>query len=311
MDLVSDYFINARQPTRADWKLGKNKIDKDMPDEAVLAAMENENVKVGKLVHEFLGAQSLKILPQAPFGDAVTQFVDKDDKHAMEAFVNESLTIQVRDLLAREDDDEDLDPAIERLRTQQERLFAEGQLKLPKKKGILRPRPMAWDSDEDGPWEDSELAYEQPDEDDDDEDGTPAPAAKRGRAAKLAGSDDDNASIISSTTKQTATKKAPAKKAPAKPRAPAKAKAPTKTPARAKKSVVEVSDDEDDDVMMFDAPSTAKAQPKRAAAAKGRQTQLNFSQPAKSQTARELSDDEISDEDAFEPMPSSKTSRKR
>jgi double-strand break repair protein MRE11 len=289
----------------ADVSTGKEKANKDMPDEAVLAAMTSDNIKVGKLVHEFLTAQSLKILPQAPFGDAVTQFVDKDDKHAVETFVNDSLSVQVRDLLAREVDDDDLEPAIERLRTQQEKLFADGVLKLSKKKGVLKPRPENWDDDYNGPWEDSLLAYEFVSGDEDD---TPAPATKRGKGL-AAGSDDDDASVISATAKKPTAKKAPVKKAPAKPRAPAKPKAPTKTPARGRKKATEPSDDEDEDVIMLDEPPPPppKSQPKRAAATKGRQTQLNFSQSqAKTQTARELSDDEISDEDAFEPMTSSR-----
>ncbi len=222
--------------------------------------------------------------------------------------MNESLTIQVRDLLAREVDEEDLDPAIERLRTQQEKLFADGLLKLPKKKGVLKKRPAAWDSENDGAWEDNDLAYELVSDDDD---ASPAPVGKRGRAAAVAGSDDDDASAISATTKKSAAKKAPAKKAAAKPRAPVKPKAAPKTTTRAEKPVAEPSDDEDDDLIMFDAPPP-KAQPKRAAAAKGRQTQLNFSQSQpKTQTAKEQSDDEISDDDAFEPMVSSRSSRKR
>jgi len=71
-----------------------------MPDEAVLAAQNAmETIKVEKLVHDFLTAQSLKILPQEPFGDAVYQFVDKQDKHAMENFVDENLAVQVKQLL--------------------------------------------------------------------------------------------------------------------------------------------------------------------------------------------------------------------
>ena len=81
-----------------------------MPEEGVLASlMSIDNVKVEKLVREFLVAQSLKILPRTHFGDAVTQYVDKDDKHAMETFVEESLTLQVQELLTidqGEDNDE-------------------------------------------------------------------------------------------------------------------------------------------------------------------------------------------------------------
>jgi double-strand break repair protein MRE11 len=277
-----------------------------MPEEAVIAAMTTENVKVDKLAKEFLLAQSLKILPQTAFGDAVGQFVEKDDKYAVEQFVNETLTLQIQGILAFEaqSDDEDIDPFMEQIRQKQEEAFASGVLKRPKRRGKLRPRPDTWDSDQQGEWEDAPGAFDPGDE----EDG--------------AGSD-DNASINSAAVAskrppvtKPAAKRAPAKaKAPPKAKAPAKAKAPTKAPTRGRKKVVasEPSDDEDmdDDVVMFDeAPPPAKSQPKRAAASKGRQTQLSFSQPAKTQASVELSDDEISDEeDAFEPMQSSSKRR--
>jgi double-strand break repair protein MRE11 len=283
-----------------------------MPEESVLAAMEQmDNIKVEKLVHDFLTAQSLKILPQEPFGDAVTQFVDKQDKLAMETFVDENLAVQVKQLLlANEDSDEELESNMDRIRTQQEELFKAGVLKRKSKNKKLRPRPQTWDSDEDGPWENQPGAVELSGAEEDEE--NVAPAGRRKKASSLL-SDDDDVSVVSGTTKKTATKKAPAKKAPPKPRAPAKSKAPTKVPAARgrKKAVTEPSDDEDNDsdvIMMDEAPAApAKSQPKRAAAAKGRQTQtqtqLSFSQQPKTSTARELSDDEISDDDdAFEPM---------
>ena len=285
----------------------RDKVEKDMPQDSVLAAMEIDNIKVEKLVHEFLTAQSLKILPQAPFGDAVREFVVRDDKHAMETFVDESLTTQVKELLlADEDEDEELESVMDRIRARQEALFEAGELRRPTKKGKLKPQPPTWDTDEDGEWAAQLGAFEA--SEDEDEDETPAPAGRRGKTSTVIS--DDDASVISGTTKKTVAKKAPAKKAPAKPRAPAKAKAPAKTPARGRKKVVEEpSDDEDNDsdVIMIDKPPPAKSQPKRVAATKGRQTQLNFSQSqaAKASTARELSDDEISDDDdAFEPLPS-------
>ena len=58
------------------------------------AAHTIDSVKVDKLVKEFLGAQSLTILPQNRFTDAVDQFVHKDDKDAMTEFVEESLRRQ-------------------------------------------------------------------------------------------------------------------------------------------------------------------------------------------------------------------------
>jgi double-strand break repair protein MRE11 len=249
-----------------------------MPEEAILASMTIDNVKIEKLVQEFLDMQSLKILPQAPFGDAVTQFVDKDDKH--------------------------IESAMERYRTQKERQFESGVRKRPRKKGKMKPRPDDWDSDMQGEWEDAAEAYEYVEEDE-----TPAPPVRRNRAAPISDDDSDGATPVPA-------KKAPAKRAPVK-KAPPK-KAPAKAPARGKKKAATPSDDdEDDDVIMLDddepqPPPKAKAQPRRAAAAKpaARQTQLNFSQATQGRSqANELSDDEISDDDAFEPMVSSNRRR--
>lgn len=263
--------------------------------------MTNDNVKVEKLVQEYLTAQSLKILPKAPFGDAVTQFVDKDDKHAMESFVNESLSAQVKEMLAMDEDgsDQDLDSIMEQLRQRQEQQFAAGILKRPRRIGRLKPRPATWDSDLDGDWEDAPGAYEMSEREDD----------------AAIGDSDDAASLASAiTTKKAPAKKAPAKKAAPKPRAPAKAptKAPTKASAkpatRRRNKILEPSDDDDDVIMMEDDAPSVKSQPQRAS--RTRQTQLTFSQTPKAQTAMELSDDEISDDDdAFEPMVTS--SRRR
>jgi double-strand break repair protein MRE11 len=101
-----------------------------LPEESVLAQLSLDAVKVEQLVKEFLEAQSLTILPQNSFEDAVTQFVDKDDKHAMEVFVNESLANQLKHLLdTNEVDEEDIVNEISQYRSKLEELFASGQLK--------------------------------------------------------------------------------------------------------------------------------------------------------------------------------------
>ena len=280
-----------------------------MPKEEVLAALAaSDNVKVERLVRTFLTAQSLKILPPSAFGDAVNQYVLKDDKHILEQFVGDSLEARVRDMMVmgEEDEDEDLNPLMEQLRERHEDAFIKGTAKLKKtQKTSLKKKPHMWDSDIDGHWEDAPEAFS-------------ADEAPAGRRRKGDSEEDEDLSDAGPMLKAT-TRKAPAKKAPAKPRAPpkakatAKAKAPAKkVPAKGRKKAVEPSDDEDDeDVIMLDPDSTlqAKSLPKRAVASRGRQSQLNFSQPPKSQTQtiKELSDDEISDDDAFEPMkPSSR-----
>lgn len=109
---------------------GRTNPDGEMPEESILAQLSIDNVKVEKLVREFLTAQSLIILPQNSFGDAVSQFVDKDDKHAMEMFVNESLAHQIKHLLEiDQQEDEGLQAAIDEYRSKLEQLFAAGRLK--------------------------------------------------------------------------------------------------------------------------------------------------------------------------------------
>ncbi|PLB33651.1 MRX complex nuclease subunit [Aspergillus candidus] len=122
-----------------------------------------DTVKVEQLVREFLSAQSLSILPQNSFGDAVSQFIDKDDKHAMEMFVNESLENQIKHLLDLDrdgdvDDEEQgqssLRNAMEKYRTQMEDMFSRGIKKRTRGKRRFKPKPDGWDSEFDGAWED-------------------------------------------------------------------------------------------------------------------------------------------------------------
>ncbi|KAL8871091.1 MAG: hypothetical protein Q9174_003010 [Haloplaca sp. 1 TL-2023] len=301
----------------------------DMPEESVLAELTVDTVRIDKLVREYLEAQSLTILPQNSFGDAVSQFVDKNDPHAMDMFVQESLKSQVKHLMGVDEIDEDeLMGMVDQHRANLEAKFAAGELK-NKRKGKVIPAPDGWNSDFDGPWADQPGAIaivddQAPAEDDDQESVVP-PTKGRGRGAA-------------------ASKKAAA---PSKKAAPAKG-------GRGKKKVVEEESEDDDDVPMLDddeeedqsplftQPSpptraTKKAAPRKASPPKRTpapranaratkkppaksQARLDFSQPTFSQPkpqsngtskkAHELSDDQISDEeDAFEPAPSTATLR--
>ncbi|KAJ9623225.1 meiotic recombination [Taxawa tesnikishii (nom. ined.)] len=322
----------------------KTKDEPEMPEESILAQITIDTVKVEKLVREFLTAQSLTILPQNSFGDAVAQFVDKDDKHAMEMFVEESLKNQFEHLKTSDDvDEDDIAEAMEQYRVKLEELFAQGHLKRPKKGGKTKPRPDNWDSDLDGNWSDQPGARIHSDNDamDVDEDADlgsipPKPARGRGKAA--------------GTTRKTA--------------AATKRAAPARTTGRGKKKLVVEEEDEDEEeeeepILIDDdeddeeeeesqglfvsqakkapAKTTTRraASPKKKAQARstttratrapaGQQTTLNFSQsqPAtqtrqtngtRGRRAQEPSDDEISDDDdAFEPPPpTARTNRTR
>ncbi|KAI3327928.1 double-strand break repair protein mus-23 [Xylariaceae sp. AK1471] len=312
-----------------------------LSDEVVASLAEMDSVKVAKLVEEYLKAQSLKILPQAPFGDAVTQFVDKDDKHAMEFFVSESLSGQVKQMLSLEENDEDLESAMQRIKQKLEQQFATGQLKRGARR-IYKPKPDEWDSDLDGHWEDQPEALDTAPLVQE----TSQPAQPRGRGRKPARSafiddededmndiaeDDGEKEVPAPKTKRPP--KATATRAKAVPKAPAK-KAPAKGRGRGRKQA-EDEEDEDEDVFMddgnYDPPAlppkrttttkaaTTRSQPSKsqtssrasasASAPKPRQTRLNFSQKASQQEPLEISDDEISD-DPFESAPASRA-RKR
>jgi double-strand break repair protein MRE11 len=204
----------------------------DMPEEAVLQQITLDSVKVEKLVREFLKAQSLTILPQNSFGDAVSQFVDKDDKHAMEAFVNESLASQMKNLLGSEGsiEDEDMAEIMGGFKTHLEDMWSKGTLKRTVRTDKkLKPKPANWDSDMDGSWAEQPAALVQSDsngEEDDDDVVQPKTKATRGRGGKATG-----------TTRKTA---AATKKA-----APAK-----KTTARKRQPIEEESEEEDDVIMV-------------------------------------------------------------
>ncbi|KAI5279863.1 meiotic recombination, partial [Ascosphaera aggregata] len=175
-----------------------------------------DSVKVEKLVREYLQAQSLTILPENSFGDAVSQFVDKDDKHAVEIFLNETLQAQSKHLLsldARGDIDANAGDVEEQLnlsgdethldgttrvsiiedemathRTRLEEQFskrgATATSRLAAARRRFKPKPDGWDTDFDGVWEDQPGALMVSDEENEGEasEAAPPPATTmRGR----------------------------------------------------------------------------------------------------------------------------------
>ena len=293
-----------------------------LPEESILAQLSVDSVKIEKLVREFLTAQSLTILPQNSFGDAVSQYVDKDDKHAMEMFVNESLSNQIKNLMDVDRvEEDDLQNAMDRYKSKLEELFAAGHLRKTKKARV-KPRPDDWDSDIDGGhWEDQPGALIRSDD-------------------EAAGEDDEVASLLSTTSAARGRGKAAAAAATSSTTAAAKKTQPATTGRSKRKVVEEGSEEEENDVVMVDSDeeesslfvkpgpiarggrktepakksaSPVKRTPARApATASAKQSKLNFSQPAtqriqangKGSKAQEVSGDEISDDDdAFDPPP--------
>jgi len=279
-------------------------------------------------VQEYLAAQRLKVLPQGEFEDAVNQFVNKDDKTAMETFVNETLGNQLQGLLDMNCEEEDLDGGMETIRETREKVFREVLLNSRARRAKpAGPRPDDWDSDFDGSYPNvtdaatdsvsraakapsqapargrarQPAAFDDEEDEDMDDVAAPAPAeapARRGATAK--------------------TKSAPAKKAAPKKAAPKKA--PAKTRSR-KKGPFEDSDEDESELDAFvddddepPAPPPPRAAPKRATG-RAKQSTLNFTQSQRPKRAApkvlEISDDEISEDDAFESAPTTRSSRRK
>ncbi|KAI5805062.1 meiotic recombination protein Mre11 [Geopyxis carbonaria] len=271
-------------------------------DSAVLAEYggDIENVKVENLVKEFLEDATLEILPENGLGDAVGQFVDKDDKHAVETFVEDSLKAYITKMREYEDlNEETIGDVITAHKSYLEDLFERGQVKIKRRKDKIKEKPDNWDSDIDGEWADQPAAQIHSDDqlqdpDDDDSEGPRATTSARGRGR-------GRGRGARGGTTATARK-------PAASTAAAKKKAPAKATTRGKKKVIESesedeempdipaeeSDSDDDDEPVIAPPkrtratpaaSTAKKPAARAAPASKssasrpppKQSQLNFS----------------------------------
>lgn len=308
----------------------------DMPDVARMAELSLDNVKVEELVEEFLTAQSLTILPSAEFSHSVGLYVDKDDKHAMVEFIGDQLEKQVKSMVDNGEDDVDEDRILElmeQFKQSMEEAYARGELKRSRRKGSRKPKPDGWDSELDGEWENDPASIirsgdEMQAEDDDEESAAPKKTSGRARGGKAA---------AGSTRKTAATtaKKAPAKAANGRSRK----KQVSEDEEDEEEDVVMLDDDEEDDDEGIFVPQTKKPPAKKTTTAKaaakpsargtpkpstrgaktaaptGRQSQLNFGSQsngaasrttngraaAPKQRLQEPSEDEISDDDAFEP----------
>ena len=89
-----------------------------------------ENIKVENLVREFMDQATLEILPTNGLGDAVGQFIDKDDRHAVETFVEDSLKAYLAKMRDFEDlNDEKIAEVVTKHKSYLEDQFARGLVK--------------------------------------------------------------------------------------------------------------------------------------------------------------------------------------
>ncbi|KAK5083489.1 meiotic recombination [Lithohypha guttulata] len=247
---VVQFYIKKRTVVAARTKASEElKQLMDRPETA-------ESVKVSKLVAEFLSAQSLTILPQNYFGDAVNQYIEKDDKHAMDLFVDDSLSKQIQamvDMNAEQDEmDDDMTAGFSDFRARLEEQFMKGEIKRKAgDKSIYKPKPPDYDSEMDGPWEEQAAACitvgadkDGDAESDNDSDATPkpahAPARGRGRGRGARGG----------TTSTRARGGAAVKKTTA-----SRSSATTSTRGKGRKKIIEEESEEEDansDIIMLD-----------------------------------------------------------
>ncbi|PHH61485.1 hypothetical protein CDD81_332 [Ophiocordyceps australis] len=304
------FFYRKKSPQR--------KTTATTPDQVAEAAADaNDTIKVESLVQEFLSAQSFKVFPQGPFGDAVNQFTTKDDKHAMELFVSEHLDGQVLQLLGLESENQDLSSAMDEYRKRLEQQGASSGTLASKqasgRKRVLRPKPDMWDSDFDGNWEDEPDAWTFQDEPSLASSTSAAQTRRKPRQTESEtpmdmdmDDDDDDALPAARPTRKTATTTTRGKASK-----PTATKPPARKPAARSRARKEPESEEEDVIIETDedeAPRTRAATTTRrggrAAAPRTRpmrQTRIAFSQQSTRQSR--VSDDEVSEDDAFEPAP--------
>ncbi|KAK2752884.1 meiotic recombination [Arachnomyces sp. PD_36] len=255
--------VQFHRKKKAGSALSKDNID--VPDESLSSGLASlDTVKVEKLVREFLTAQSLTILPQNSFGDAVSQFVDKDDKHAMEMFVNESLENQIKHLLALDrdpdnemdyDDEEgqsSLQEAMDKYRNQLEEMFSKGAARKRGGKKRFKPRPDGWDSEFDGVWEDQPGALIHSDHeggDQDEEEGNSRTTAARARTTTSASTRGRRGAARGGRAASTATSTRGGRTAAASTKRTA-APATTSRSRRQQQHVISDDEDADEDIIM-------------------------------------------------------------
>lgn len=282
-----------------------------------MEAIGNDDViKPDVLVGEFLEQSSLKVLPKNEFISRLVDFVNKGGPHAMDEFVEESLSKSLKAIVKLQDADPeaDIEGLLEVVKERAEQMYAQkGRSSGPRRR--MKERPDDYDSDLGAHWGDDPSHWYET-----------APKKTTSSRNRRSGSDDDvemddlfvsqadqDESLASQPAKPApkrgaAAKKAPAKKAPATKKAPAARGRPKKKSGFIEDSDEDEEDDEEageEDAMSVDAfvdedeeadppapppkratrttkaaaPKTTSSRAKKAApAAKTRQSTLNFSQ---------------------------------
>ncbi|KAJ7704437.1 DNA repair exonuclease [Mycena rosella] len=224
----------------------------DDPLDAGLSSSEKlARVRVGTLVKKYLEAQELQLLGEMEMSDAIAMFVEKDDTHAIQAYVTKAFKKLTKSAQAAGDDEEigedELDEMLAKAKAEQDKQYADKMKETQAARSKAKGKSKAAE-----PESDDSMMVDEPvrgaGSDFDEDESEPAPVKKKGAAA------------------------AKPKKAPAKAKAPAK-KAPAKKGKKAVSDsdddeIIEIDDDDDsDDEPVKKKPAPKKAPPKKKASA--------------------------------------------
>ncbi|PWN48445.1 DNA repair exonuclease [Violaceomyces palustris] len=94
----------------------------DVSETSMMPSEKLERVEVGALVQEYLQAQNLDILNPEGLEGAVLNFVEKDDRDAIDSFVQKMLRTTVKGLVTLGPDEKQIEGELERLRALQVRV---------------------------------------------------------------------------------------------------------------------------------------------------------------------------------------------
>ncbi|EST08580.1 Phosphoesterase domain protein [Kalmanozyma brasiliensis GHG001] len=246
----------------------------DVEEEGLLAVERLEKVDVGKLVQEYLQAQNLDILNPEGLEGAVLNFVEKDDREAIDSFVTKMLKNTVKGLVTIDPEESRIEGELERLRQQQQEQRREMELEM---EGAQRnARAARGNESDDSMMDDLEPPRA----------AAPARGGGRGRNARAAHDHDeedeeddfDDGASVASSTRRGATRQGAAAASTSRARkAPAASRTAARTPARATasssrtpaptflgpESAYAEGQDEESDMAIDERPSTPAPAPTR------------------------------------------------
>ncbi|QSL65132.1 hypothetical protein MERGE_002437 [Pneumocystis wakefieldiae] len=87
----------------------RNKGNRMLHSDVEISNVKLENIKVEDLVKEFLNVQRLICLPEHELGEAITRFIEKDDREALKCFVTTHLDGQIKLLIKNQVTEENLE----------------------------------------------------------------------------------------------------------------------------------------------------------------------------------------------------------